>query len=259
LFDLKNRNAKLIHFVEFHLFLLLIQLLVKKMSNILIETQYFPPVAYFSALSQADSIVLEACEHFQKGSYRNRCHIATSLGIQTLSVPLKKGKNSQQTIREVAISYDAPWQKQHWQALKTAYGSAPFWEHYSPVFEKFFNKKHAFLFDLNLEILETFLKILKLNKSITISFSNDYIPKNTEGGVDFRDTISPKNNNFESKKYAQIFEDRNGFLPNLSVLDLVFCCGNQAKDGIGDWGLRIDEKQCLNHSSPNPQPTTLKK
>jgi WbqC-like protein family len=201
------------------------------MSKILIETQYFPPVSYFSALIQADSVVLEACEHFQKGSYRNRCHIATSLGVQTLSVPLKKGKNSQLAIREVAISYDAPWQKQHWQALKTAYGSAPFWEHYNPIFEKFFTKNYTFLFDLNLEILEIFLKILKLNNSTTISFSSDYILNYTEGG-DFRNRITPKTNNFDGKKYAQLFEDRNGFLPNLSVLDLVFCCGNQAKSTL---------------------------
>ena len=206
------------------------------MSKILIETQYFPPVAYFSALAKTDSIVLEACEHFQKGSYRNRCHIATSLGVQTLSVPLKKGKNSQQAIREVTISYDAPWQKQHWQALKTAYGSAPFWEHYSPVLERFFKEKHTFLFDLNFDILESLLKILKLKNDITISFSDDYITpmlvtasEMWQEGGDLRNTIFPKNNNFESKKYAQIFEDRNGFLPNLSVLDLIFCCGNQAK------------------------------
>jgi WbqC-like protein family len=199
------------------------------MSKILIETQYFPPIAYFSTLVKADSVVLEACEHFQKGSFRNRCIIATSMGVHTLSVPLKKGKNSQQAIREVAISYDAPWQKQHWQALKTAYGSAPFWEHYSPIFEKFFSQKYLFLCDLNLDILETILKILKLNNSITITFSSDYERPNTEGVYDFRNTITPKNNDFEAKKYAQVFEDRNGFLPNLSILDLVFCCGNQAK------------------------------
>ena len=178
------------------------------MGSILIEAQFFPPIDFLARCVQAETVVIEAHEHFQKGSYRNRCHIATSLGVQTLSVPLKRGKNSQQTIREVAISYDAPWQKQHWQALKTAYGSAPFWEHYNPVFEKLFTKKYTFLFDLNLDILETFLKILKLNNSTTISFSSDYIAHFTEGG-DFRNTISPKDNNFESKKYAQIFEDRN--------------------------------------------------
>jgi WbqC-like protein family len=214
------------------------------MSKILLETQYFPPIAYFSTLLQADSIVLEACEHFQKGSFRNRCYIATSMGVHTLSVPLKKGKNTQQPIREVAISYDAPWQKQHWQALRTAYGSAPFWEHYSPVLEKFFTHKYSFLFDLNFEILESILKILKTNNSITISFSNDYTPPVTANLsadttqqrinsplllTDFRNTITPKNNNFDCKKYAQLFEDRNNFIPNLSILDLIFCCGNQAK------------------------------
>jgi hypothetical protein len=209
------------------------------MSKILLETQYFPPIAYFSTLLQADSVVLEACEHFQKGSFRNRCTIATSMGELTLSVPLKKGKNSQQPIREVAISYDAPWQKQHWQALRTAYGSAPFWEHYSPVFEKFFTQKYAFLFDLNFEIIETFLKILKINNSITVSFSSDYtLPSSISTNekeqalADFRNTITPKNNNFDCKPYPQLFEDRLGFIANLSILDLVFCCGNQAKSTL---------------------------
>lgn len=215
------------------------------MSKIVLETQYFPPIAYFSTLLQADSLVLEACEHFQKGSFRNRCAIATSMGIHILSVPLKKGKNTQQPIREVAISYDMSWQKQHWQALRTAYGSAPYWEHYSPVFEKFFTKKYPYLFDLNFEILETVLTILKIKNSLTISLSTDYKPIYTDGtslwnipkqagnnreGGDFRNTITPKTNHFDSKKYPQLFEDRNGFIPNLSILDLVFCCGNQAKE-----------------------------
>jgi hypothetical protein len=199
------------------------------MSQILLETQYFPPIAYFSGLVQTDSVVIEACEHFQKGSFRNRCHIATSMGVQTLSIPLKKGKHSHQPIREVAIAYDTPWQKQHWQALKTAYGSAPFWEHYNPVFEKFFTQHYPFLFDLNFEILQTVLKILKLKSSITISLSNDY-EVNYTAGVDFRNNISPKTNHFDCKKYPQLFEDRNGFIPNLSILDVLFCCGNQAKE-----------------------------
>lgn len=199
------------------------------MSKIVLETQYFPPIPYFSKLIQADSLVLEACEHYQKGSFRNRCQVATSMGVQTLSVPLKKGKNTQQPIREVAISYDMSWQKQHWQAMRTAYGSAPYWEHYSPLFEKFFTKKYPYLFDLNFEILETILTILKIKNNLTISLSTDYKPIYTEGG-DFRNTITPKNNHFDSKKYSQLFEDRNGFIPNLSILDLVFCCGNQAKE-----------------------------
>lgn len=108
------------------------------MARLILEAQYFPPLDYFSKIILFNNISIEAHEHYQKGSYRNRCHIATSQGVHPLSVPLKKGKNAQMPIKEVQIAYDVNWQRLHWQSLKTAYGSAPFWEHYAPVLEPFF-------------------------------------------------------------------------------------------------------------------------
>ncbi len=202
-------------------------------SRMLIETQFFPPIQYISTLIKYPSVILEKNEHFQKGTYRNRCHIATAQGVQTLSIPLKKGKNQQQIITDVQISYDVLWQRAFWRTLQTAYGNAPFWEHYAPVFEPFFTKKYNFLFDYNFEILQTLFKILKLNKSITVSFTDTYLPDFTEG-VDFRNQCIPQNqteNQTENpKRYAQVFEDRNGFIPHLSILDLIFCSGNQSLD-----------------------------
>ncbi len=196
-------------------------------SRILLETQLFPPIHYVSKLIQHPSVILEKNEHFQKGSYRNRCTIATAQGVQTLSMPLKKGKNQHQIITDVQISYDTDWQRAFWRTLQTAYGNAPFWEHYAPVIEPFFLKKYTFLFDYNLDILQTIIKILKLNKSITFSFTDTYLPDFTEG-VDFRNVCTPKNVNSTYKRYAQVFEDRNGFIPHLSILDLIFCSGNQS-------------------------------
>ena len=193
--------------------------------SVLIELHYFPSIEYFVQIAQFPHVLIEAHENYQKGSYRNRCHIATSQGVQVLSVPLKKGKNSRQNIREVAISYDTDWQKQHFQSIKTAYGSSPFWSHYAPMFEKIFQTKHVFLFDLNLEITTLIFKILKLKTEIT--FTNAFETIFTEG-VDGRNKIIPNSTSFAGKKYAQVFEDKNGFLPNLSVLDLIFCSGNQA-------------------------------
>lgn len=195
--------------------------------SIIIEAQYFPPIQYFVQLIQNPHITIEAFENYQKGSYRNRCHIANSIGVQVLSVPLRKGKNEKQVITEVAISYDMNWQKQHWQSIKTAYGSAPFWDHYVPQLEPLFNKKFDYLFDLNIVILETFLKILKLKNTVKISMSNDYELHITEGG-DCRNKILPNDASFNGEKYAQIFQERTGFLPNLSALDLILCTGPQA-------------------------------
>lgn len=205
-------------------------------SRILLETQFFPSIQYMSTLIKHPSVILEKNEHFQKGTYRNRCHIATAQGVQTLSIPLKKGKNQQQIITDVQISYDANWQRPFWRTLQTAYGNAPFWEHYASVFEPFFTKEYTFLFDYNFEILQTLIKILKLNKSITFSFTDTYLPdftvrKDSFGeGVDFRNQCTPQSQSENSKRYAQVFEDRNGFIPHLSILDLIFCSGNQSLD-----------------------------
>lgn len=199
-------------------------------STLLIESQFFPPIDTFISIIKNERLIIEACEHYQKGSYRNRCHITNSTGIQVLSVPLRKGKNAKQPIQEVQIAYDMDWQKQHWQSLQTAYGSAPFWEYYAPVFEKIYAQKYVYLFELNQEILKTLFKILKLQNTINVSLSETYEITYGDSMQDFRNKISPKLPPQYQVKYAQLFQDRMDFIPNLSVLDLIFCTGNRALD-----------------------------
>ena len=198
------------------------------MTPILIETQFFPCIDYLSLCIQSSSVVIEGCEHYQKGSYRNRCHIASANGLQVLSVPLEKGKNSQQSIRDVRISYDVDWQRQHWQSLTSAYGSSPYWTHYAPLFLPFFQEKYVYLFDYNEAILTTLFDVLKLNVHVTRSLTTDYNRSYTEG-VDFRNRISPRRSadiiDTGSLPYGQVFADKYAYLPNLSVLDFIFCCG----------------------------------
>lgn len=197
---------------------------------VLIESQYIPPITFFSLLyrTECQHLIIEAFENYQKGSYRNRCHIAHSTGKQMLSVPLKGGKNERQPIREVQIAYDINWQKQHWKSIRTAYGSAPYWEYYAPMFEPFFSQRYQFLFDLNFDIIQVFFTILKINKNIKISLSSKYDKFITEG-YDFRNSLSPKKEG-ESQvmAYPQLFQEKNGFLSDLSILDLVFCTGPRA-------------------------------
>jgi hypothetical protein len=214
------------------------------MNPILIESQFFPPIEYIARCLQAKNVLIEAHEHFQKGSYRNRCHIAGANGLQVLSVPLRRNNEAQKdenrSIKNVKIAYDVDWQKQHWRTLQTAYGSAPFWAFYAPVLERFFIEKFEFLFDYNLEILKTIFKLLKIEKNITISLSSDYKDIYTEGS-DCRNTIHPKKNNklnnelksdlkrdLNTINYSQLFNDRYAFIPDLSILDVLFCCGNQS-------------------------------
>jgi WbqC-like protein family len=209
------------------------------MNSILIEAHFFPSVEYLARCVQADSVVIEAHEHFQKSSYRNRCHIAGANGLQVLSVPLRRNRDNEnmkilrdieapKSIQNIKIAYDTDWQRQHWRTLQTAYGSAPFWDFYAPVFERFFTEKFEFLLDYNVEILKTVFKLLKIEKVTNISLSTTYASIFTEGS-DFRQTIQPKTHDAANAvSYSQLFNDRYPFLPNLSVLDLLFCCGNQS-------------------------------
>jgi len=203
-----------------------------KQKAILIELQYLPPIRYFATLFSFEKIIIEQHEHYVKRSYRNRCHIATANGIQRLSIPLKKGKNEQQPIREVRISYDENWQKNHWSAICTAYSNAPYFEHYEDIFQPFFSRKFEFLFDLNVELLQTTLEILDIRKCLEHSAIYE---KNVPPLVlDCRNEIVPRSGNkleapgFKAVKYSQVFEEKNGFIPNLSILDLIFCTGPQA-------------------------------
>ncbi|MBL7828793.1 MAG: WbqC family protein [Saprospiraceae bacterium] len=176
-----------------------------------LSTAYLPPVSWCFNFWNASAVELEACEHYQKGSWRNRCQIAGPNGPQLLSIPLVKGKHNQLPIREVRIAYDEPWQRQHWRSIKTAYGNAPFFEHYTEELQPFYEKRFDFLFDFNLELME-WLLIKKMNWQGKIQFTKEF-----EHSIPL--AVAP------SIRYPQVFEEKNGFLPDLSVLDLLMCAG----------------------------------
>ncbi len=197
------------------------------MQPILLDLQYLPPVRYFSKLAASPVVFLEQHEHYVKGSYRNRCHIAAVNGIQRLSIPLCKGKNQQQSIREVRIAYDEPWQGHHWHAIRSAYGNSPFFVHYVDALEPFYKKKKTeWLWDWNFELLQLLMKLAGVKPELRFTESYEAAP---QGLVDFREKIHPKrpaeDSDFNPVHYSQVFEDRHGFLENLSVLDLLFCAG----------------------------------
>ena len=198
---------------------------------VLMELQYFPPIQYFTKFLLYPQVVIEQHEHYQKGGYRNRCTIVNANSTQMLTVPLVKGKNEKQSIREVKISYIDNWQRIHWTSIQSAYGNAPFFEHYADHFKGFFNQKQETLFDLNRVLLHKILKILRLDTEIQTSMEYE---KNPIQSIDFRNKISTrKSNTFVDKNftpihYSQVFEEKHGFLPNLSILDLIFCKGPEA-------------------------------
>lgn len=195
----------------------------------LLSLHYLPNIQYFSKFLLYEKVWIEQQEHYQKGSYRNRAHIAAANGVLRLSVPLIKGKHQQQNIREVGIAYHEAWPQQHWQSIRSAYGNAPFFEHYAAYLQPHFTQKYDFLFDLNLELLKTLLQLIGL--PATFSLSEEYVSDVPPGVKDYRRLISPKVNpeqadpSFKNVKYVQVFEEKHGFLPNLSILDALFCKG----------------------------------
>ena len=205
---------------------------MNQVEKILIELQYLPPIQYYSKMFQYPVLEIEQHENYLKGSYRNRCHIAGPNGLLRLSIPLEKGKNEQQDIRSVRIAYHDNWANQHWNSIKTAYSSAPYFDFYAEELLNIYHKKPTFLFDLNWEILQYLLKHIPGEASIQLS--KTYQKEVSTDTFDARNGIFPKKHRqkedltFEAKYYPQVFEEKNGFLPNLSILDLLFCYGPQS-------------------------------
>ncbi|MBX2889667.1 MAG: WbqC family protein [Saprospiraceae bacterium] len=210
----------------------------------LLSIAYLPPIAWCAVAWQNDAVAIEAHENYQKGSLRNRCHIAGPNGVQRLSIPLAKGKHQQTPIRDVRIAYDEPWQRHHWRSIQTAYGNAPFFEHYADHIAPFYERRYAFLFDYNLELL-TFVLQKKFGWAGNFQFSETFFsPHQWPHGTDLRRLVLAEPAGGTSwlspARYPQVFEERSGFLPNLSVLDLLFCCGKR--------GGEVLTETTINHS-----------
>lgn len=200
--------------------------------SILLELHYLPSLQYFSKLAHFQSVVIEQCENYTKGSYRNRCHIAGVNGLLRLSIPLRKGKNEQQSIKEVQIAYDQPWASHHWSSIRSAYGNAPYFDYYAEELQPIYQQKWTFLFDFNWTLLQKINDLIGITSSIQKTES--YQKETDDLLLDYRNVIHPKAHlqgndpYFKPKKYPQVFEEKTGFLPNLSILDLLFCSGPQS-------------------------------
>ncbi len=205
---------------------------IKMQSSILLELQYLGSIQYYSKFLSFDSICIEQHENYRKGSFRNRCIIASANGTIPLSIPLLKGKHQQTGIRSVAIDNKSNWQLMHWRSIQTAYGNSPYFDYYKDDFNVFYEKKYDLLFQFCRDVHELILELLQIKPPY--SFTHKFERTTTENTVDFRSKILPKNyqtqldNNFVAKSYPQVFEDRLGFLANLSILDLLFCLGPEA-------------------------------
>jgi hypothetical protein len=192
----------------------------------LLSTTYFGPVQWFQKLNRYEEVEIEQWESFQKQTYRNRCLIATTQGVQALTVPVERG--SSPLIKDIRISDHGNWRHLHWNALMSAYGESPFFEYYQDDIRPFFEKRWEFLFDFNEEIRMKMCELLDIQPKV--GYTNEFTV-NKE--IDYREAINPKHPqedpDFEAKPYYQVYQQKHGFLANLSVLDLLF---NMGPEGI---------------------------
>jgi hypothetical protein len=194
---------------------------------ILSELQYFPPITFFSALYKESYVYLDIYENYRKMSFRNRCLIAGAEGIISLSVPLKEGRNQLLPVREVRISETEQWQTRHFKSICSAYNRSPFFDHYADELSRLYQQQTRQLAEWNLACLNWLQKKLEWPAEIRLTESN--LPFGVKGWQDQRDLVIPKNyNQWNPVKYRQVFEERTGFFPNLSILDLLFNTGKQA-------------------------------
>ena len=194
--------------------------------KVLLSTTYFGPVQWYQKLHRAEYIEIEQWESFQKQTYRNRCLIATTNGIQPLTVPIER--NNSQLLKDIRISDHGNWRHLHWNALQSAYGESPFFEYYQDDIRPFFEKRWTFLLDFNEEIRAKMCELIDIEPCV--SYTSAFVADTNI--PDFRSAINPKHPapdpDFTPKPYYQVYQPKHGFLPNLSVLDLLFNLGPES-------------------------------
>ena len=228
------------------------------MNTVLLQTTYFGPIQWYQKLYRYDHVLIEQYDSYQKQTFRNRCVIATANGLQALTVPVEHptpltsnkspsplgGAGGGLLVKDLRISDHNQWRRIHWNALQSAYSESPFFEYYADDIRPFFEQKYDFLIDFNEAIRQKMCELIDIHPHVeyTQAFLPPNLPSLREGqGVgfsspnplDLRSVISAKHPlpdaDFESKPYWQVFQQKHGFQPNLSILDLLF---NQGPESI---------------------------
>ena len=203
--------------------------------NVLLSTTYFGPIQWYQKLYRADEAWIEQHESFQKQTYRNRCLIATTQGTQALTVPVER-TGSSLDIKDIRISDHGNWPHLHWNALQSAYGDSPFFMYYEDDLRPFFTQRWDYLLDFNEAIREKLCELLDIHP--IVRYTNTYTATSLDASasgthaLDFRSSINPKHPapdpDFKPRKYYQVYDAKHGFLPNLSIVDLLFNMGPES-------------------------------
>lgn len=194
--------------------------------TVLLSTTYFGPVQWYQKLYRSDEVQIEQWESFQKQTYRNRCLIAAPNGIQALTVPVE---HNSQLIKDIRVSDHGNWRHLHWNALVTAYSESPFFEYYQDDIRPFYEQRWDYLLEFNEAIRAKMCELIDIQPNV--SYSLEFRTLNSQLR-DFRETIRPKHPapdpDFTPRPYYQVWQQKHGFLPNLSILDLLFNMGPES-------------------------------
>lgn len=195
--------------------------------DILIHPTYFPSISHFAAIVQAKSITFETDDNFQKQTNRNRMYIYSANGIQLLNIPIKHSNTVHQKFRDVQLETAFNWQKQHFKSLEAAYRTSPFFEYFEDDIRSLFEKKHRFMMDLDFETYDLVCNCLGIQSNY---FKTEEYHKEVKEQSDFRFLANGKKDMHQFEPYPQVFEEKHGFINNLSILDLLFNEGRYAVD-----------------------------
>ena len=198
----------------------------------LLCSAYFAPIQWWQKVYRHQSVYIEGCDHFVKQTYRNRCTIAAPDGELALPIPTVKPNTLKCPMRDIRISDHGNWRHLHWNAIESAYNHTPFFEYYKDDFRPFYEKKYEFLADFNEELCRLICSLIDIQPDM--ERTSEYRTEFTLDETDFRESIHPKKDftledtAFSPQPYYQVFQERLGFLPNLSIIDLLFNMGPES-------------------------------
>lgn len=198
-----------------------------------LSSAYLAPIEYYTKLASSENVLIEKYDNYTKQTYRNRCTILSANGAMPLSIPVEHQKGEKCLTKDIRIADHDKWQHLHWNAIVSAYNSTPFFEYYRDDFYPFFHNQFEFLFDFNEQLREMICALLDIDVS-HIRYTNEYVSDVLPSDQDFRDVIHPKKDwqtldtNFKAHTYYQVFDQKFGFTPNLSIIDVLFNMGNES-------------------------------
>lgn len=199
---------------------------IMNQNDILIYPTYFPSISHYIAMIDAKKVTFEVEDTFQKQTNRNRMYIYSPNGIQLLNISVKHD-SANTNFKDIKIDNQYNWQKNHFKSLEAAYKNSPFYEYFIDDLRPLFEKKHEFMLDLNFEIFELVNEALGI--SIPFEKTTEYFHE-VSNKTDFRYLVNGKKDATQIEPYTQVFDDKHGFINNLSILDLLFNEGRYAVD-----------------------------